>query len=352
MRYKFVLFKRMGKGLMNQNGLKLIHTPIPRPGKKWVSTYDLAKVAFFFFGFPRNGFGSIDVTNRCNLRCRHCYFFEQELPVELSLEQWISKLDEIKRSSPLWEFPFFNCSWVGGEPLLRKDVIESCKSYFRYNTVVTNGMIPLPEWPDVNWYISIDGDQETHDFLRNHEGSYARIMENLRQKAHLGITVAYCISKPNAHCIEQVVKDCNRAGAKHITFDFYTPIDGTDDTSLWISFDQRNKIIDTLIALRRIYGDFFVIPERVLRMMRSEHCHEVTDHCLLHSKSFAWDAAGHSKGKCVMGEKADCDRCGCVVPYYLRALTDRRQIIEDLAQNVFYSAASKLFSQKQLRWRR
>jgi MoaA/NifB/PqqE/SkfB family radical SAM enzyme len=297
-----------------------------------VSVYDLAQVGFFFFGFPRNGFGSIDVTNRCNLRCRHCYFFEQDLPVELTVEQWVSKLEEIKRTSPLWEFPFFNCSWVGGEPLLRQEVIERCKGFFRYNTVVTNGTIPLPEWQGVSWYVSIDGDEETHEHLRDKKGSYGRALRHVRERAHLGITVAYCISRANAHCLERVVRDWHAAGAKHVTFDFYTPIAGIDDRDLWVPFEERDRIIDLLIALRQIYGDFFVIPERVFRLMRSDHCQDVTDHCLLHSKSFAFDAAGRSKGKCVMGEKADCGRCGCVVPYYLRAITDRRMILEDLGR--------------------
>jgi hypothetical protein len=153
----------------------------------------------------------------------------------------------------------------------------------------------------------------------------------VRDSRHLGITIAFCISRTNAHCIEQVVRDWHRIGAKHITFDFYTPIEGIIDDELWIPFDERDRIVDTLIALRRIYGSFFVIPERVMRLMRSDRCRDVTSRCLLHSRSFALDASGRSKGKCVMGDKADCDRCGCVVPYYLRSLTDRRMIIEDLA---------------------
>lgn len=303
-----------------------------------VSAYDLAKVAFFLVGFPRNGFGSIDVTNRCNLRCRHCYFFaggEQpstQLPEELSVEQWVAKLEEIRRQSPRWDFPFFNCSWVGGEPMIRPELIERCMRYFRYNTIVTNGTIPLRDWR-ASWYVSIDGDEETHDYLRDKRGSYARALRHVREKVELGVTIAYCISRRNAHCIERVVSDWRQAGAKHITFDFYTPIAGIDDSELWVPFSERDRILDRLVALRREHGDFFVIPERVFRLMRSDACRSVTDHCLLHSKSFAFDAAGRSKGKCVMGEAADCDRCGCVVPYYLRSLTDRRLILADLGRD-------------------
>jgi MoaA/NifB/PqqE/SkfB family radical SAM enzyme len=332
---------------MGDSVLQLEHDPRPWPrngtGRRaLVSAYDLAKVAFFLVGFPRNGFGSIDVTNRCNLRCRHCYYYEQELPEELTLEQWLARLEEIRRSSPRWEFPFFNCSWVGGEPLLRKELVERGRAYFRYNTVVTNGTIPLPDWRDINWYVSIDGDEETHEHLRDKRGSYGRARRNVMENTHLGITIAYCITRQNAHCIERAVRDWYEAGAKHITFDFYTPIAGIPDAELWVPFDERDRILATLTALRRIYSGFFVIPERVLWLMRSDRCREVTSNCMLHSKSFAFDAAGRSKGKCVMGEKADCDRCGCVVPYYLRSLTDRRMILRDLGHSTLGAARSIL----------
>jgi MoaA/NifB/PqqE/SkfB family radical SAM enzyme len=315
--------------------LQLDHDPTPQSPSHGVSAYDLAQLAFFCFGFPRNGFGSLDVTHRCNLRCRHCYYHEQEHPEELSIEGWVSKFEEIKRAIPRWEFPFFNCSWVGGEPLLRRELMARCMPYFRYNTIVTNGTIPLPDWPQANWYVSIDGDEETHDLLRDCKGSYQRARRNIVQNVHLGITVAYCITKANAHCLEQVVKDWYTAGAKHITFDFYTPIKGSKENhELWVSFSERDIILKKLIALRRIYRNFFVIPERVFTLMSTPYCQEVTNHCLLKTKSFAWDAAGRSKGKCVMGDKADCDRCGCVVPFYLSSLTNRRLILRDLRAKV------------------
>ena len=250
-------------------------------------------------------------------------------------------LEELRRANPVWQFPFFNCSWVGGEPLLRKEMIQRCRRHFRYNTVVTNGMIPLPDWRDVNWYVSIDGDEETHDYLRDRPGAHARARRHVGQSVHLGITIAYCITLRNAHCIERVVRDWRSLGAKHITFDFYTPIDGVTDDDLWIPLDERDRILDRLIALSRLHQGFFVIPERVFRLMRSRRCREVTDNCLLRGKSFAFDAAGRSKGKCVMGERADCDRCGCVVPYYLRSLTDRRMILTDLGQGLLRAATGR-----------
>ena len=89
---------------------------------------------------------------------------EEDLPHELSADQWVARLEELKRTSG--RFPFFSCTWVGGDPLIRRQVIERCKPFFRYNTIVTNGTIPLPNWPEVNWYVSIDGDEEIHEYVR------------------------------------------------------------------------------------------------------------------------------------------------------------------------------------------
>ncbi len=339
--------------------LELRHDPAPRPEwakRRGPSAYDLAKVGFFLFGLPRNAFGSIDVTNRCNLRCAHCYYYadgDDALPAELSADEWVSHLEQLKRSSGL-KLPFFNATWVGGDPLIRRDVIERCKPFFRYNTVVTNGTMPLPNWPDVNWYVSIDGDEEAHEAIRDPErryrknggqGIYRRVMENVRANRHLRITICSVITRANVGSIERVVKQWYEAGARAITFDFFTPIEGLPNADLWLEPEERDRAIDTLLALREIYDDFFVIPERALRLMRSENCLEVTSNCLLRDRSFSLNASGEKKGKCVMGDDADCDRCGCVAPFYLRSLTHRPMILEDLGHSASRSlrAAMSLF---------
>jgi MoaA/NifB/PqqE/SkfB family radical SAM enzyme len=318
------------------NLLELEHDPPTSTRRRGITAYDLVKVGFFLFGFPRNGFGSIDVTKKCNLRCAHCYFFEQDEAYgdeDRTIEEWEAKLDRLVAEKRPWEFPFLQCTWVGGEPLLRRRLIERCRKYFRYNTVVTNGTIPLPDWPDVNWYISIDGDEPTHERIRRKKGIYARAVENVRQHPDLNVTIAYCITKQNAHCVEQAVIDWARAGARHMTFDFYTPIETIRD-DLWMDYAERDHMLDKLIALKRLYGDFFVLPERALRLMKSDRCKRVTDDCLFSKKAFAFGPQGELKEKCMMGPKADCDRCGCVVPFYMASLVDRRMILEDAAREI------------------
>ena len=50
------------------------------------------------------------------------------------------------------------------------------------------------------------------------------------------------------------------------------------------------------------------------------------------------DPQGELKEKCMMGPKADCDRCGCVVPFYMASLTHRRFIVEDTVRELTFAA--------------
>ena len=62
-----------------------------------------AGLGFFTFGFPNNSFVSVDVTDDCNLRCKHCYFFEQEQYAEngeYSIDEWVAHFEKLKREQP------------------------------------------------------------------------------------------------------------------------------------------------------------------------------------------------------------------------------------------------------------
>jgi sulfatase maturation enzyme AslB (radical SAM superfamily) len=310
--------------------LKLDHAPRPRPRKR-PSLYDALKIGFFFAGLPKNGFISVDVTDKCNLRCKHCYFLEQSEHAyqgELSVEQWVALFEHMRRDTSRLEFPFLQCTWVGGEPLIRKPLIERCKGFFRYNTVVTNGTIPLPDWPDVHFFVSVDGTEQVHDELRAKKGLYQRI-KTIADRPELDVTIACCITSRNADTIEQLVKEWDAVpGVGHMVFDFYTPIE-TIEEPLWPGWEARDRTLDVLLALKELYGDFIITPARVFRLMKSHTAHRVTHSCLFAQKSTSFGPRGEVKNKCMIGERSDCERCGCVVPYYMHSLVDKRFILED-----------------------
>src|SRR5919198_807241 len=159
---------------------------------------------FALMGIPQDAVCSVDVTNQCNLRCHHCYFFEHEQPENLAVERWRAFFEKLKSEG----FPFFSCSWVGGEPLMRQEIIEMGSKYFRRNMVVTNGTIRIPDWPHVNFKVSVDGIEARHDRLRGAK-TYQRIKRMIRDAASRGLRVgiATVLTRENADELEQFVEE-------------------------------------------------------------------------------------------------------------------------------------------------
>lgn len=294
-----------------------------------LKNYLLPRAVFLTVGFPKDAFGSIDITNKCNLRCSHCYFFEQDLPEELTAEEWKGRFEEMgsgwKRTRAM--------TWVGGEPLLRKELIDIGRKHFDHNLIVTNGLVPLPDWKDVYFHVSIDGDEETHERLRNQRGIYKKTMENVG-RPDLDVSIAYCISSENIHCIEKVLKEWRGTGVKGFLFNFYTPIETIKDP-LFPGWEERDEVLDRLIEWKKgEYSDFILNEPRVLELMKQKNAKRVTDSCLFEKKGFALDPNGNRKEKCMMGPTADCDRCGCIVPFHLHYRSERRKILTEMASDL------------------
>ncbi|RLB43676.1 MAG: hypothetical protein DRH12_02390 [Deltaproteobacteria bacterium] len=293
------------------------------------------------FGPPPNTIGGIDVTYRCNLTCKHCYFHKQQYHDELSLEQWAERFDRLQRNG----FPFMICGWLGGEPLLRKSLIKMGKRYFKTNIIFTNGTIPLPSWPDVSFSVSVHGTEEYYYQITGApQGSYERVKQNA-DRPDLDVVISCCITRVNFTCIEAMLEEWSKTHVKGIAFEFYTPMKG-EGNELWLDWEERDRIIDQLISLRKTYGDFIWFTDRAYRLMRSDMAPSITRHCPFRRIGFAWDPMGRPKNPCQLGPLADCSRCGCILPFYCAILTNRRLLIGEFYDGVVYRIKRARLSSK------
>ena len=293
--------------------------------------WDLAR--FDFLGRPKYGIGSIDITYRCNLNCKHCYFKQYGYGKELSDEGWLSFFTALQETP----FPFYQASWIGGEPLLRKELVGRLMKMFRSNVVATNGTIPLPDWPDTNFYVSVDGTYEYYRDMRGQPWMYERIKKNA-SRPELRIIIAMVVARNNWRCIPEMLAEWSRMPVKGLLFQFYTPIRGQNE-DLWPGWDVRDQAIDQLIALKKTYGDFIINPVSMLRLMKSDQAPEVTARCPYARDSYALAPDGSLKKPCMMGDKADCSRCGCVLPYHSELMRHKSLVFRELM-----AAARKLFA--------
>jgi radical SAM protein with 4Fe4S-binding SPASM domain len=133
--------------------------------------------------------GSIELTFRCNLRCAHCYC---NLPAkdsdaigkELKTDEILHFFDQIAEAGCLWLLI------TGGEPLLRKDLLEIytyAKKKGFIITLFTNGTLMTPEiadalaeWPPYLAEITLYGaTKETYESITRIPGSFERCKKGI-----------------------------------------------------------------------------------------------------------------------------------------------------------------------------
>ncbi len=269
---------------------------------------------FFRVHYPI-GF-SFDVTNRCNLRCKHCYFLYNNEKSELTEIELINKIHLLKTQFP----SAIHAAWIGGEPLLRTDLLIECTKLFPMNMVVTNGTIELPTLTNCMFNVSVDGTKDYYEKIRGK--NYETVKKNAdRDDIHVNITCV--LNKINSQCIEPLVKEWKKTKIQGISFSFYTPQREIED-DLYLSGTERNSAIDRILKVKQTYGDFILNSKSVLLLMNSENSFTVTQQCASPKAFISIDSMGNIKRPCVMGATADCDRCGCIVPFQLESVVKRR----------------------------
>jgi len=133
---------------------------------------------------------SFEVTLSCNCNCRHC-----DLGGIIKGERQI-KPDDYARLTRLLNPPVVQIS--GGEPLLRKDIVEVVKAIKKskgvlYLIFVTNGALlnennylQLHEAGVNQFSVSLDFPDKRHDEFRRHRGLYEHLEQTIPQLAKFG----------------------------------------------------------------------------------------------------------------------------------------------------------------------
>lgn len=160
----------------------------------------------------------IQITGRCELRCRHCFNDSgPDVARELPFARIASLLDEIRG----WGVRLVRLS--GGEPTLHRrfrDVVAACNARGIAVELNTNGVYSrtLLDWlassPIARFLVSIDGDESVNDRIRG-RGTYARAIASCRRLSGAGraVTVAMHVARENRAAVAAVVAAAAEVGA-------------------------------------------------------------------------------------------------------------------------------------------
>jgi radical SAM protein with 4Fe4S-binding SPASM domain len=176
---------------------------------------------------------NLELTHRCNLRCRMCGVWgkknDRRLP-ELTLDEYIDLFAQMKRLGVQL------VTLAGGEPFIRTDlfdIIAAAKTQGLICNLFSNGTMidrlkisKLFESRVDKIIISIDGVGPVHDAIRGIPGSFDRTMEalvgmvaerRLRQTKRPEIDIHMTLLKENASSLSQLHRVCRGLG---INFSF------------------------------------------------------------------------------------------------------------------------------------
>jgi MoaA/NifB/PqqE/SkfB family radical SAM enzyme len=190
------------------------------------------------------------VTNRCNLRCRHCRVVNRKSD-DLSFEEISAAINSFYQQGGR------SLYLEGGEPFIWRDrqytledIVEHSHKIGFFTTIIyTNGTFPLQTSADTV-FISIDGLEKTHDFLRGE--TFNRIMKNIHESEHPSLYINYTINQYNKDEIQEFCEHIHKVNQiQGIFFYFHTPYYGYDD--LYLDRNQRNEILLKLLSYQKKY---------------------------------------------------------------------------------------------------
>lgn len=212
------------------------------------------------------------ITDRCNLRCTHCYQSGQK-PEESHLDELMTILSQFT------DFLKLPCSEgrppirghitiTGGEPFVHPDFLELLSIFALHRkqfgfAILTNGSLisrslarRLKKLKPAFVQVSIEGTESTHDRIRG-RGNYCRTAEGVKNlvKAGLNTFVSFTAHRDNIHEFGDVVRLGRRLKVSRIWSDRLIPVGrGEALRSQLLTPDETRDFFRTMAKLRKKAG--------------------------------------------------------------------------------------------------
>ena len=202
----------------------------------------------------------LHVTNHCNFRCQHC-FVDFAPKRDLDLEDYLQLAEEAGR--------VFWLDVAGGEPLLRKDLVEIVSAFdaevihvhtngaFEERTVEVATELRKRTDAQLGFALSLDGLRETHDRIRGHAGNYDAVWEVFeRLQAIEGVSVYINAVLTNSNEAE-ILELMEEVWDRHPDFHAVTLLRGQtiDETTELPSMKRLHELGPSILEIVDRYAD-------------------------------------------------------------------------------------------------
>jgi len=192
-----------------------------------------------------------DMTNRCNIRCDGCYYYEGDKPLAAenrSPEDWRSLMRAEKARGITYVV------LAGAEPSLVPDLLGVCYAEMPLGCIATNGFKKIPAAVGYKIHVSVWGNDETSFKTRSARNLLQKQIENYRNDSRA--VFVYTFTRDNIGEAHDVAAELVAAGCR-MTFNVFSSPVGYSG-SLRHDADSLLKTRETMVALLNRY------PQQVL----------------------------------------------------------------------------------------
>jgi radical SAM protein with 4Fe4S-binding SPASM domain len=206
------------------------------------------------------------LTERCNLKCRHCYQEGRKID-ELPQEEIYRVIDEISEMLQAWHddyeldfSPSFNVT--GGEPFLRAgffDILDRLVQTGFEIYILSNGTcITLDIAQNLTAMgihgvqISLEGPEEIHERVRG-RGSFAAALQGARNLRQAGVKISLnaTISRMNVDYFPEMVALARELGVPRLGFSRLVPSGrGKDLLGDMLTRDETKQFYEKVLSLQ------------------------------------------------------------------------------------------------------
>lgn len=214
-----------------------------------------------FFGTRSDGMyaATYEITNTCNLACKHCMNQSGNeafpgLPIQ----------DALALISEMYDVGVRSLYISGGEPLTYPEidqVMRFCNEKGIKLSMATNGVL-VPEHlktivecvHDIS--ISLDGIGIVHDDFRGTHGMFDLVSETFAALCgKVNMIVSTVIWKGNMDSLEDIVQFVYEAGVSQINFSYLVPLGRATSSSIHIEKEDYSRIKEIVNRLQEFYVD-------------------------------------------------------------------------------------------------
>ena len=193
--------------------------------------------------------GTVIVTDKCNLKCKHCSVNNKTAVVH----PYAQIRREMQQLYDMGISILFFCGgetflWRDGDKNLRQLVIEAKEMGFLIVNVVTNGTFPI-DLPEADLILlSLDGDREHHNAIRG--DTYDTIMRNIQNATSDNICLYMAINQINKDSVRDVcITARDTKNVRAVSFNFHTPYPDTRELAL--SKEEKAKCCETIAQMMK-----------------------------------------------------------------------------------------------------